>query len=192
MFLRSSFFENWSDANYFVNPTLKTSKSLTYNENWYLDFLKDSYVSGIVFDKPSKQFLELYQNWDNYVKQYELDRFYNLDKKFFLKDLTNFMYTYFEKYDGRSTAIQGMLQKIEQGVKNLEQVKFNEDNLKLIDNHESEDLNNNKTYIGIAGSNKNHFYYFQQFQYMFYYYLNLQIHDYQLTLNYYYLVVVVI
>nr|WP_237238113.1 DUF3688 family protein [Spiroplasma citri] len=28
MFLRSSFFENWSETNYFINPTLKTSKKL--------------------------------------------------------------------------------------------------------------------------------------------------------------------
>lgn len=68
MFLRSSFFENWSDTNYFVNPTLKTSKSLTYNDKWYLDFLKDSYATGNVFDKPSDKFLDLYKNWDNYVK----------------------------------------------------------------------------------------------------------------------------
>ncbi len=129
MFLRSSFFENWSDTNYFVNPTLKTSKSLTYNENWYLDFLKDSYASGIVFDKPSEKFLEVYHNWDNYVKQYKLDRFYNVDKKFFLKDLTNFMYTYFLKYDGSGNA-----RKMQQSIKNLEQVKFNEDNWKLVDN----------------------------------------------------------
>ena len=83
MFLRSSFFENWSDTNYFVNPTLKTSKLLTYNENWYLDFLKDSYATGIVFDKPSDKILELYKNWDSYVKQHKLDRFYNFNKKFF-------------------------------------------------------------------------------------------------------------
>ncbi|WP_425378589.1 spiroplasma phage ORF1-like family protein [Spiroplasma endosymbiont of Polydrusus pterygomalis] len=138
MFLRSSFFENWSDTNYFVNPTLKTSKSLTYNENWYLDFLKDSYASGIVFDKPSEQFLEVYQNWDNYVKQYKLDRFYSVDKKFFLKDLTNFMYTYFEKYDGT-----GKARKMQQSIKNLEQVKFNEDKWKLIDYPTSKNIIHN-------------------------------------------------
>nr|WP_199558622.1 DUF3688 family protein [Spiroplasma sp. ChiS] len=39
MFLRSSFFENWSETNYFINPTLKTSKKLSFNDKWYLDFL---------------------------------------------------------------------------------------------------------------------------------------------------------
>ncbi|ALA97266.1 Spiroplasmavirus-related protein [Spiroplasma kunkelii CR2-3x] len=28
MFLRSSFFENWLETNYFINPTLKTSKKI--------------------------------------------------------------------------------------------------------------------------------------------------------------------
>ncbi|AXF95451.1 spiroplasma plectrovirus-related protein [Spiroplasma phoeniceum P40] len=32
MFLRSSFFENWSETNYFINPTLKTSKNLLFND----------------------------------------------------------------------------------------------------------------------------------------------------------------
>jgi len=53
MFLHSSFFENWSETNYFINPTLKTSQTLTYNDKWYLDFLKDSYSTGISFYKPS-------------------------------------------------------------------------------------------------------------------------------------------
>ncbi|WP_416375543.1 spiroplasma phage ORF1-like family protein [Spiroplasma citri] len=32
------FFENWSETNYFINPTLKTSKKLSFNDKWYLDF----------------------------------------------------------------------------------------------------------------------------------------------------------
>jgi hypothetical protein len=52
-----------------------------------------------------------------------LNRFYNVDKKFFLKDLTNFMYTYFKKYDGTGRALQ-----MERSIENLEQVKFNENN----------------------------------------------------------------
>ncbi|PQM29703.1 hypothetical protein SMSRO_SF031040 [Spiroplasma poulsonii] len=149
MFLRSSFFENWSDTNYFVNPTLKTSKSLTYNENWYLDFLKDGYATGVVFDKPSDKFLELYKNWDNYVKQYKLDRFYNVDKKFFLKDLTNFMYTYFKKYESRSTAIQGKSRQMEQNIKDLQQIKINEDNWKLVDNYQSEFSKKNNNWYSV-------------------------------------------
>ncbi len=91
MFLRSSFFENWSETNYFINPTLKTSKSLTYNDKWYLDFLKDSYSTGISFDKFSDEFMDLYKNWDNYVKQYNIDKFYAVDKKQFLKEFFNFV-----------------------------------------------------------------------------------------------------
>nr|WP_308686785.1 DUF3688 family protein [Spiroplasma sp. ChiS] len=53
MFLRSSFFENWSETNYFINPTLKTSKNLLFNDKWYLDFLQDSYSTGVVYDKPN-------------------------------------------------------------------------------------------------------------------------------------------
>ncbi|MFJ1522147.1 spiroplasma phage ORF1-like family protein [Spiroplasma sp. ald] len=142
MFLRSSFFENWSDTNYFVNPTLKTSKLLTYNENWYMDFLKDSYAIGIVFDKPSDKFLELYKNWDNYVKQYKLDRFYSVDKKFFLKDLTNFMYTYFKRYDSGDHWY-----RFEKSIKNLEKIKFNQDNWKLGERSNKPD---NKWYIAIV------------------------------------------
>ncbi|ALA97370.1 Spiroplasmavirus-related protein [Spiroplasma kunkelii CR2-3x] len=56
MFLRSIFFENWSETNYFINPTLKTSKKLLFNDKWYLDFLQDSYSTGVVYDKPSSSF----------------------------------------------------------------------------------------------------------------------------------------
>ncbi|WP_353487236.1 spiroplasma phage ORF1-like family protein, partial [Spiroplasma phoeniceum] len=94
MFLRSTFFENWSDTNYFINPTLKTSKSLTYNDKWYLDFLKDSYSTGISYDKPSDKFMDLYKNWDNYVKQYNINKFYDVDKKQFLRELINFIYSF--------------------------------------------------------------------------------------------------
>ncbi|WP_374697145.1 spiroplasma phage ORF1-like family protein [Spiroplasma endosymbiont of Polydrusus formosus] len=40
-----------------MNITLKTSKSLTYNNKWYLDFLKYSYSMGIsicvIYDEPA-------------------------------------------------------------------------------------------------------------------------------------------
>lgn len=63
MFLKSEFFENWSDTNYFINPTLSTSKPLKYRKDWYIDFLRDSYSTGIILNKPSDEFLYLYQNW---------------------------------------------------------------------------------------------------------------------------------
>ncbi len=90
MFLRSTFFENWSDINYFINPTLKTSKSLTYNDKWYLDFLNDSYSTGVSYDKPSDKFMDLYKNWDTYVKQYNINKFYDVDKKTIFKRINQF------------------------------------------------------------------------------------------------------
>ncbi len=119
MFLRSSFFENWSETNYFINPTLKTSQTLTYNDKWYLDFLKDSYSTGISFDKPSDEFMDLYKNWDTYAKQYNIDKFYDVDKKQFLKELTNFSYS-FAKYFNTVEVIN----KLERGIDNLQLVKM--------------------------------------------------------------------
>ncbi len=119
MFLRSSFFENWSETNYFINPTLKTSQSLTYNDKWYLDFLKDSYSTGISFDKLSDKFMDLYKNWDTYSKQYNIDKFYDVDKKQFLKELTNFSYS-FAKYFNTVEVIN----KLERGIDNLQLVKM--------------------------------------------------------------------
>ncbi len=119
MFLRSSFFENWSETNYFINPNLKTSQSLTYNDKWYLDFLKDSYSTGISFDKPSDEFMDLYKNWDIYAKQYNIYKFYDVDKKQFLKELTNFSYS-FAKYFNTVEIIN----KLEKSVDNLQQVNL--------------------------------------------------------------------
>ncbi len=122
MFLRSSFFENWSEKNYFINPTLKTSQTLTYNDKWYLDFLKDSYSTGISFDKPSDEFMDLYKNWDTYAKQYNIDKFYDVDKKQFLKELTNFSYS-FAKYFN----IVEVINKLEKSINNLQLITmFNE------------------------------------------------------------------
>ncbi|WP_424526277.1 spiroplasma phage ORF1-like family protein [Spiroplasma endosymbiont of Glossina fuscipes fuscipes] len=149
MFLRSSFFENWSETNYFINPTLKTSQSLNYNDKWYLDFLKDSYSTGISFDKPSDEFMDLYKNWDTYTKQYNIDKFYDIDKKQFLKELINFSYS-FAKYFNTFEIIN----KLEKSVDNLQIVNLVHQNWKLIPNWQDEisnwqEENNKKTYIGI-------------------------------------------
>ncbi|WP_424525633.1 spiroplasma phage ORF1-like family protein [Spiroplasma endosymbiont of Glossina fuscipes fuscipes] len=149
MFLRSTFFENWSETNYFINPTLKTSQTLTYNDKWYLDFLKDSYSTGISFDKPSDEFMDLYKNWDSYAKQYSIDKFYDADKKQFLKELTNFSYS-FAKYFNTIEVIN----KLEKSVDNLQQVNLKFQNWKLITSVIGEG-NTGKTYIGIFGSKTN-------------------------------------
>ncbi|QCO24381.1 Spiroplasmavirus-related protein [Spiroplasma melliferum] len=154
MFLRSSFFENWSETNYFINPTLKTSQSLTYNDKWYLDFLKDSYSTGISFDKPSNDFIDLYKNWDTYTKQYNIDKFYDVDKKQFLKELTNFSYS-FAKYFNTVEVIN----KLEKSVDSLQQVNLNFQNWKIVNNSKENlekefNSKNNNWYIFIAKRGK--------------------------------------
>ncbi len=146
MFLRSTFFENWSDTNYFINPTLKTSKSLNYNDKWYLDFLKDSYSTGVFCDKPSDKFIDLYKNWDNYVKQYNINKFYDIDKKQFLKELTNFIYSFIKKYN-----LTQMLNKLKTNINDLQSVNLIVDNWKLNERSTSPD---NKWYIAIAKKKK--------------------------------------
>ncbi len=143
------FFENWSETNYFINPTLKTSQSLTYNDKWYLDFLKDSYSTGISFDKPSNEFMDLYKNWDSYVKQYNIDKFYNIDKKQFLKELTNFSYSFVNKYN-----LTTILNKLKENINDLQSINLIENNWKLITDTTGEG-NTGKTYIGIFGNKPN-------------------------------------
>ncbi len=143
MFLRSTFFENWSDTNYFINPTLKTSRSLTYNDKWYLYFLKDSYSTGVSYDKPSDKFMDLYKNWDSYVKQYNINKFYDVDRKQFLKELTNFAYSFTNKYN-----LTQMLNKLKTNINNLQSVNLIEDNWKLVNNYNSFVFNiDNKFYF---------------------------------------------
>ncbi len=147
MFLRSTFFENWSDTNYFINPTLKTSRSLTYNDKWYLDFLKDSYSTGVSYDKPSDKFMDLYKNWDSYVKQYNINKFYDVDKKQFLRELTNFIYSFANKYN-----LATVLNKLKANITDLQSVNLKFQKWKLIDkkDYSNEIKNiNNKWYIGI-------------------------------------------
>ncbi|UZQ29453.1 MAG: DUF3688 family protein [Spiroplasma phoeniceum] len=149
MFLRSTFFENWSDTNYFINPTLKTSKSLTYNDKWYLDFLKDSYSTGVSYDKPSDKFMDLYKNWDTYVKQYKINKFYDVDKKQFLRELTNFIYSFTIKYN-----LTQMLNKLKTNINDLQQVNLNYDfdNWKIVLSILGEG-NTKKWYTGIFKKN---------------------------------------
>ncbi|WFG98275.1 DUF3688 family protein [Spiroplasma citri] len=99
MFLRSSFFENWSETNYFINPTLKTSKNLLFNDKWYLDFLQDSYSTGVVYDKPNEVFLNYYQQWHSLKNRYMVEKFYDVKKENFLNDLTDFIYAFAYKYN---------------------------------------------------------------------------------------------
>ncbi|GAA6238840.1 MAG: hypothetical protein SPLM_09560 [Spiroplasma phoeniceum] len=161
MFLRSSFFENWSETNYFINPTLKTSQSLTYNDKWYLDFLKDSYSTGISFDKPSDEFVDLYKNWDIYAKQYNIDKFYDVDKKQFLRELTNFSYSFAKcnltqySYHILSSIV---LNKLETNINDLQEVKLNSNfnNWKQVQAQERPfNTVDNKYYFVVWRGNKN-------------------------------------
>lgn len=44
-------------------------------------FLKDCYSTSISFDKLINEFMDLYKNWNIYVKQNDIDKFYDVDKK---------------------------------------------------------------------------------------------------------------
>ncbi len=70
----------------------------------------------------------LYKNWDNYPKQYNIDKFYDVDKKQFLKELTNFIYS-FAKYFNSVEVIN----KLGKSVDNLQQFNLVRQNWKLID-----------------------------------------------------------
>ncbi len=59
--------------------------------------------------------MDLYKNWDTYAKQYNIDKFYDVDKKQFLKELTNFSYS-FAKYFNTVEVIN----KLEKSVDNLQ------------------------------------------------------------------------
>ncbi|ALA98350.1 Spiroplasmavirus-related protein [Spiroplasma kunkelii CR2-3x] len=132
MFLRSSFFENWSETNYFINPTLKTSKKLLFNDKWYLDFLQDSYSTGFVYDKPSSSFFSFYQMWDSWKNTYMVKKFYDVKKENFLNDLTDFIYAFAVKYN-----MYDVSKKIVDNVGRYKEnryprVKLKQDNWKLI------------------------------------------------------------
>ncbi len=59
--------------------------------------------------------MDLYKNWDTYAKQYNINKFYDVDKKQFLKELTNFSYS-FAKYFNTIEVIN----KLEKSVDNLQ------------------------------------------------------------------------
>ncbi len=66
--------------------------------------------------------MDLYKNWDTYAKQYNIDKFYDVDKKQFLKELTNFSYS-FAKYFNTIEIID----KLEKSINNLHLITmFNE------------------------------------------------------------------
>jgi len=91
--------------------------------------------------------MDLYKNWDTYAKQYNIDKLYDVDKKQFLKELTNFSYS-FAKYFNTIEVIN----KLEKSVDNLQLVNLKFQNWKLIDkkDYKNEIKNiNNKWYIGI-------------------------------------------
>ncbi len=71
--------------------------------------------------------MDLYKNWDTYAKQYSIDKFYDVDKKQFLKELTNFSYS-FAKYFNTVEIIN----KLEKSVDNLQQVNLKFQNWKTV------------------------------------------------------------
>ncbi|AXF96708.1 spiroplasma phage ORF1-like family protein [Spiroplasma phoeniceum] len=132
MFLRSSFFENWSETNYFINPTLKTSKNLLFNDKWYLDFLQDSYSTGVVYDKPDEIFLNYYRQWHSLKNKYMVEKFYDVKKENFLDDLTDFIYAFAVKYKMFDVSKQ-IVENVDRYKENrYSRVKLKQDNWKLM------------------------------------------------------------
>ncbi len=72
--------------------------------------------------------MDLYKNWNTYSKEYNINKFYDVDKKQFLRELTNFIYS-FAKYFNTVEVIN----KLEKSVNNLQQVNLVNQNWKLID-----------------------------------------------------------
>ncbi|WFG98500.1 DUF3688 family protein [Spiroplasma citri] len=138
MFLRSSFFENWSETNYFINPTLKTSKNLLFNDKWYLDFLQDSYSTGVVYDKPGEIFLNYYRQWHSLKNKYMVEKFYDVKKENFLNDLTDFIYAFAVKYKMFNVSKE-IVENVDRYKENhYPRVKLKQDNWKLIENNNRE------------------------------------------------------
>ncbi|AXF96280.1 spiroplasma plectrovirus-related protein [Spiroplasma phoeniceum P40] len=158
MFLRSSFFKNWSETNYFINPTLKTSKNLLFNDKWYLDFLQDSYSTGVVYDKPNEIFLNYYRQWHSLKNRYMVEKFYDVKKENFLNDLTDFIYAFAVKYKMFDVS-KKIVENVDRYKENrYPRVKLKQDNWKLIDKN---NINNQfsiydeKWYIIIAKNTTN-------------------------------------
>ncbi|QJU61776.1 spiroplasma phage ORF1-like family protein [Spiroplasma citri] len=153
MFLRSSFFENWSETNYFINRTLKTSKNLLFNDKWYLDFLQDSYSTGVVYDKPDEVFLGYYQQWHSLKNRYMVEKFYDVKRENFLDDLTDFIYAFAVKYKMFNVSKE-IVENVDRYKENhYPRVKLKVDNWKLIDRDnfvKENNEKNNKWYILIA------------------------------------------
>nr|WP_204305215.1 DUF3688 family protein [Spiroplasma citri] len=155
MFLRSSFFENWSETNYFINPTLKTSKKLSFNDKWYLDFLQDSYSTGVVYDKPNEIFLNYYRQWHSLKNRFMVEKFYYVKKENFLNDLTDFIYAFAVKYKMFDVSKE-IVENVDRYKENhYPRVKLKQDNWKLVDNKD-EEKNRNKIYIGIWENGSNY------------------------------------
>nr|WP_310622618.1 DUF3688 family protein [Spiroplasma citri] len=149
MFLRSIFFENWSETNYFINPTLKTSKNFLFNDKWYLDFLQDSYSTGVVYDKPNEVFLNYYQQWHSLRNRYMDEKFYDVKKENFLNDLTDFIYAFAYKYNMYDVSLQ-IVENVDRYKENhYPRVKLKQDNWKNISGTFNQEFNvrNNKWYI---------------------------------------------
>ncbi|WFG99235.1 DUF3688 family protein [Spiroplasma citri] len=155
MFLRSSFFENWSETNYFINLTLKTSKKLSFNDKWYLDFLQDSYSTGVVYDKPNEIFLNYYRQWHSLKNRFMVEKFYYVKKENFLNDLTDFIYAFAVKYKMFDVSKE-IVENVDRYKENhYPRVKLKQDNWKLVDNKD-EEKNRNKIYIGIWENGSNY------------------------------------
>ncbi|AXF95623.1 spiroplasma plectrovirus-related protein [Spiroplasma phoeniceum P40] len=97
-----------------------------------MDFLQDSYSTGVVYDKPGGTFLNYYQQWHSLKSWYMVDKFYDVKKENFLDDLTDFIYAFAVKYK-----MYDVSKKIVENVDHYKdnrypRVRLNQDNWKLI------------------------------------------------------------
>ncbi|ALA97065.1 Spiroplasmavirus-related protein [Spiroplasma kunkelii CR2-3x] len=97
-----------------------------------MDFLQDSYSTGVVYDKPSSSFFSFYQMWDSWKNTYMVKKFYDVKKENFLNDLTDFIYAFAVKYN-----MYDVSKKIVDNVGRYKEnryprVKLKQDNWKLI------------------------------------------------------------
>ncbi|AXF96897.1 spiroplasma plectrovirus-related protein [Spiroplasma phoeniceum P40] len=113
-----------------------------------MDFLQDSYSTGVVYDKPNEVFLNYYRQWHSLKNRYRIEKFYDVKKENFLNDLTDFIYAFAVKYKMFDVS-KKIVENVERYKENhYPRVKLNQDNWKLI-NYNDVDLYSEKYYFGI-------------------------------------------
>ncbi|APE74943.1 plectrovirus-related protein [Spiroplasma citri] len=118
-----------------------------------MDFLQDSYSTGVVYDKPSETFLNYYQQWHSLKNQYMVEKFYDVKKENFLDDLTDFIYSFAVKYKMFDVSKE-IVENVDRYKENhYPRVKLNQDNWKLITDYNSFENNVDNKYYFVEWKN---------------------------------------